>query len=74
MYGETKYTKLGDVEKSVVDYIFDESMPMTEVLVDNDTSQCDRKRLLSLKPKTWVEDDVSTTRQFYYLVLFLLNI
>ncbi|CAN1125082.1 hypothetical protein LINPERPRIM_LOCUS31481 [Linum perenne] len=62
MYGVTKYTKLGDVAMSVVDYIFDESMPMTEVLVDNDTSQCDRKRLLSLKPKTWVEDDVSTTR------------
>ncbi|CAN1122500.1 hypothetical protein LINPERPRIM_LOCUS2756 [Linum perenne] len=64
MNGVTKYTNLGDVEKSVVDYIFDDSMPMTEVLVDNDSTQCDRKRLLSLKPKTWVEDDVSTTRQF----------
>ncbi|CAN1186687.1 hypothetical protein LINPERPRIM_LOCUS10969 [Linum perenne] len=64
MNGVTKYTNLGDIEKSVVDYIFDDSMPMTEVLVDNDSIQCDRKRLLSLKPKTWVEDDVSTTRQF----------
>ncbi|CAN0838526.1 hypothetical protein LINGRAHAP2_LOCUS2201 [Linum grandiflorum] len=60
--------KLEDISKCVIDYIFDESLPLSETLVRNEAITCTRYGLLTLKPSKWLDEDVSTFFRYSLLI------